>query len=215
MPQKNKTLEMLGAPRKHMRADSRMEFSLEKFLEKHPAHDGPLDPAEISKWAIWAGLYEPKQISPVDQLRQRLSRHLSHRYFTDPQDREVRALHAVPTEEITPVGVKQGYVYYPLLTTEPEKIKTSLGVRRESVRNRVVQIETDRRSYNENNVFSATIGQMDFNFNAAAVESQLPTDYPESPPDDYDEDDDLLEGTEAMRGQTRMQKNGSDDNHGN
>ena len=41
------------------------------------------------------------------------------------------------------------------------------------------------------NVFGATIEQMDFDFNAEAVEGQLPTEYPESAPHDYDEDDDL------------------------
>ena len=55
----------------------------------------------------------------------------------------------------------------------------------------MIQIETDRLSYNENNVFGAAIEQMNFDFNAAAIESQLPTDYPESAPEDYDEDDDV------------------------
>ena len=190
MPQ-TKTAEVLGAPRRHMRSDRRMEFLLEKYLEQHTDHVGPLDPEAISKWAIEAGLYMPKPINPVDQLRQRFSRHLSHRYIIDPQEREVRALHAVPTEDITADGFKQSYLYYPLFTTEPEKIKTSLSVRRDGVRNRVIQIETDRLSYNENNVFGAEIEQMNFDFNAAAIESQLPTDYPESAPEDYDEDDDV------------------------
>lgn len=192
MAQKNTTAAMLGAPGKHTHADKKMEFLLEKYLEQHPDHDGPLDPEAISLWAISCGLYVSKPISPVDQLRKRVSQHLSHRYITDPQEREVRALHAVRTDELTSNGVKQSYLYYPLFTTEPDKIKLSLSLRRESVRSRVVQIETDRRSYNENNSLDATIGQMDFNFNDAAVESQLPTEYPESAPDDYDEDDDLL-----------------------
>ena len=189
---KTTPLMIIGAPRKHARTDKKMEFLLEKYLEKHPDHEGPFDPEAICEWAIGVGIYVPhKPPSPVDQLRKRFSRHLSHRYFTDPQNREVRALHFVPTEELTPDGVKHGYLYYPLFTTEPEKIKISLGVRRDGARNRVVQIETDRLSYNENNVFGATIEQMNFDFNTAAIESQMPTSYPESAPDGYDEDDDL------------------------
>ena len=191
--QKNSTAAMLGSPGKHTHADKKMEFLLDKYLEHHPHHEGPLDAEAISLWAISCGLYVPKPINPVDQLRKRVSHHLSHRYITDPQERDVRALHAVPTDEITPQGVKHNYLYYPLFTTDPDKIKTSLSLRRESVRSRVVQIETDRLSYNENNIFGATIEQMDFNFNDAAVESQLPTDYPESAPEDYDKDDDLPE----------------------
>ena len=135
---KTTPLMIIGAPGKHARTDKKMEFLLEKYLEKHPDHEGPFDPEAICEWAIGVGIYVPhKPPSPVDQLRKRFSRHLSHRYFTDPQNREVRALHFVPTEELTPDGVKHGYLYYPLFTTEPEKIKISLGVRRDGARNRV------------------------------------------------------------------------------
>jgi hypothetical protein len=42
------------------------------------------------------------------------------RAITDPQNREVRALHAVPFEEVTPDGARQGYRKWPLLTADPE-----------------------------------------------------------------------------------------------
>ena len=182
---------LVGAPRKHARADKKMEFLFEKYLERHPDHEGGFDPEAICRWAMESGIYvPPKPPSELEQLRKRFSRHLSHRYITDPQQREVRALHAVPTEKLTPDGVKQGYDYYPLFTTEPDKIWASLGVRRDGTRNRVVQIATDRRSYVENNIFGATLPEMDFDFNSDAIESQLPTDYPDEAPDGHDDDDD-------------------------
>ena len=182
----------VGAPRKHTRNDRKMEFLLEKYLELHPDHDGPIDPEAISLWALDTGLYTPPApVSPIDQLKRRFCRHLSHRYFTDQQNREVRALHAVQTEELTPEGVKQGYLYYPLFSTEPQKIKTALRWRLDGVQNRVIQIETDRQSYNQNNIFGATIEQMSLDFTDAALDSQFPTEYPEAAPAGIDDDDDL------------------------
>lgn len=181
----------VGVLRKHTRNDRQMEFLLDKYLAAHPDHDGSeFDPDEICEWALRVGIYNVKPIRPVDQLKRRFCRHLNHRYITDPQDREVRALHAVPYEEITSDGVKQGFKYYPLFTTEPEKIKLSLGNRRRGAFNRVLQIEKDRLSYNDNNVFKATIDQMSFNFDPTIAESLMPTTYPDSPPDDVDKEDD-------------------------
>ncbi len=189
---KSMSAMMVGAPRKHTRNDRKMEFLLEKYVGSHPGHDGPIDPEAICLWAIDTGLYvPPAPASPVDQLKRRFCRHLSHRYFTDPQNREVRALHAVPTEELTPEGVKQTYLYYPLFSTDPEKIRTALRWRLDGVQKRAVQVDTDRRSYNENNIFGATIEQMSLDFTDAALESQLPTDYPEAAPDGIDDEDDL------------------------
>ena len=100
-------------------------------------------------------------------------------------------MHAVPTEELTPRGVKQSYLYYPLFSTPPDKIKAALRWRLDNVENRAVQVDTDRRSYNENNIFGATIEQMSLDFTNAALEHQMPTDYPEVAPDGIDDDDDL------------------------
>lgn len=190
---KAKTAVMIGATRKQTRIDREMEFLLEKYLETHPDHDGPLDPDLICGWAIDEGIYVPEPpVSPHDLLKRRFSRHLSHRYFTDPQNREVRALHAVPYEEMTPDGVKQGFRYYPLFTTGPEKIRVSLKNRRDGALSRVVQIENDRLSYNDNNVFGATIEQISFDFDTDLAERTMPTSYSNEAPEGIDEEDDDL-----------------------
>lgn len=184
---------MIGTTRKQARTDHQMEFLLEKWVERHRDFEGPLDPDDICQWAIFEGIFvPPPPVSPREQLKRRLSKHLSHRYITDPQQREVRALHAVPYEEITPTGVKQGYRYYPLFTTEPEKIKLSLSLRRLYAINRVVQIENDRLSYNDNNVLGAIIDQLSFDFDKELADRSMPTSYPEFPPDDTDESDDTI-----------------------
>ncbi len=182
---------MIGTTRKQSRTDREMEYVLDKFLERHPDHDEALDPDEICGWAIDEGICDPpRPLTPREQLKRRFTRHLNHRYLTDPQNREVRALHAVPYEEITPDGVKHGFRYHPLFTTEPEKIKLSLSVRRSNALSRVVQIENDRLSYNDNNIFKAEIEQMSFDFDKTLTERTLPTTYSDIPPDDFDDEDD-------------------------
>lgn len=188
-----KTAMMIGATRKQTRVDKEMEFLLTKYLERHPDHEGALDPDVICAWALEEGIYvPPPPITPRNLLKRRFSRHLSHRYIIDPQHREVRALHAVPYEETTPDGVKQGYRYYPLFTTVADKIKLSLGIRRNGALNRVVQIENDRLSYNDNNIFGATIEQISFDFNTTLAERTMPTVWPEEPPEGIDDEDDEL-----------------------
>ena len=188
---KKKLSMMIGATRKQMRTDREMEYLLEKFIERHPDHEGPFDPDEICGWALDADIYHlPPPPSPREQLKRRFSRHLNHRYLTDPQNREVRALHAVPFDEVTPDGVKHGYRYYPLFTTEPEKIKLSLSVRRSNALSRVIQIENDRLSYNDNNIFGATIEQMSFDFDTTLAERSMPTTYSDIPPEGIDDEDD-------------------------
>lgn len=54
-----------------------------------------------------------------------------------------------------------------------------------------MQIENDRLSYNDNNVFGATIDQMSFNYDLTLQERQLPTTWSEAAPDDLEDDDDL------------------------
>ncbi|MQA30286.1 MAG: hypothetical protein GEU82_10675 [Luteitalea sp.] len=190
MADKKKTAIAVGSPRRHTRTDAHMDFLLGKYLEAHPDHDGPLDADEISGWALETGIARHKPISPREALKRRIARHMGHRYLIDPQDREVRALHALRYEEITPKGVRQGVKYYPLFTTVADIIKETFQIRKGWAYNRVEQIETDRLSYNDNNVFGATIDQMSFDFDKEMLDRSQPTTYPAAPPDDIDSEDD-------------------------
>ncbi len=181
----------VGSPRRHARVDREMEFLFDKYVELHPDHGGPIDPDVVSRWAIGTGIYQPPiPPTPIELLKRRLSRHLCHRYFVDPQNREVRALHALPYEERTPQGTKYGFRYYPLFTTDPQTIKRSFQLRRTWAFKRVQQIETDRLSYNDNNQFGAFIEQISFDFDTELNERNMPTVYPTSAPDGIDDEDD-------------------------
>jgi hypothetical protein len=190
--EKKKAAISVGTPKRHTRSDKQMAFVLERYLAAHPEMDGPIDPDDMSVWALETGLYRHRPVTPRDALRRRISRHLGHRYFVDPQKREVRALHALRYEEITEKGVRQGVRYYPLFSTHADIIKETFQTRRGWALNRVVQIETDRLSYNDTNEFGEMIEQTSFDFDTELKEISQPKTYPAEPPPDHDDDDDKV-----------------------
>ena len=185
----------LGHPRIHSKSDREIAFLFEKYLEKHPdevVEVGSLDPQRVVDWAFDSGIYQPpKPPDPRTQLRRKIGRHLGHRYMTDAQGREVRALIAVPGEMSTPEGSKRSFKYYPLFQTEPVKIQAGLNLRLNWAFTRVEQVDTDRRSYDENNKFGATLKPLDFDFQKRLQERGMPQTYPDTPTDELDEEDQL------------------------
>jgi hypothetical protein len=180
----------VATARRHSRTDREMEYLTERYRAAHPkAAHGPLDPDTVARWGYNEGIWKPAKTDPVDQLRRRLSKHFGRRYMTDPQGREVKELHAVPYTVLTKEGPKRRFKYFPLFTTEPEQIKLAFALRRTWAFNDVVQIETDRLSYNDNNRFGAVIDQMSFNYDTDVAERNMPTTYPDADPGHGDEDD--------------------------
>lgn len=147
-----------------------------------------VDPVKVVDWAFDTGLYQPKPINPRDQLRRRVSRHLGHRYMTDPQGRTVRALLAVPVTDDADGTRKYGY--FPLFQTLPGRVEVGLKLRTRWAFKRVEQIEIDWSSYNDNNIFGVKIAQLDFNFEQALVDAKMPTEWSDNPPDGIDDEDD-------------------------
>ena len=185
----------LGHPHIHNKSDREIAFLFEKYLAKHP-HEvvevGSLDPQRVVEWAFDTGIYQPpKPPDPRTQLRSKIGRHLGHRYMTDPQGREVRALIAVPGEVSTPDGPKRTFKYYPLFQTEPGRIESGLKLRLNWAFKRVEQVDTDWHSYNENNELGAKMKQLDFDFKKRLEQGAMPETYPDAPPDELDEDDEI------------------------
>jgi len=191
---KKKTVINLGHPQIHNKSDREIAFLFEKYLEKHPdevVEVGSLDPQRVTDWAFDSGIYSPpKPPDPKTQLRRKIGRHFGRRYMTDPQGREVRALIAVPGEISTPDGPKTTFKYYPLFQTDPGRIESGLKLRLNWAFKRVEQVDTDWHSYNENNDYNAKLRQLDFDFRRRLDERAMPETYPDSPPDDVDEEDD-------------------------
>jgi hypothetical protein len=182
----------LGAPTLHTKKDKETAFLFEKFIELHPdevPESGRVDPDRVVDWAFESGIYKPKPTNPRDQLKRRISRHLGHRYLVDKQGRTVRALVAVPIESPDEGGGRK-FFYFPLFTTEAEKVAVGLKLRLTWAYKRVEQVETDRESYNDNNIFGAKIEQLELNFEKRLADSRMPTVWSDEPPEGFDDEDD-------------------------
>lgn len=187
-----KTPMLIGASKRQTKIDHQMDYVLQKYLERHPDNDGSIDPANVCRWAEEQGIFSPAPpITPQEKFRRQFSKHLGQRFVTDRKNREVRALHAVPYEYEDADGTKQrGFRYHALYTTPPDQIWLSLGGRRTGVARRVFQIDTDWQSYNDFNIFGATLPQMNFDFNTTLKEKAMPETYPDEAPEGHDADDD-------------------------
>jgi hypothetical protein len=162
-----------------------MALLLEMYHKAHPDENpAHTDPDAVSAWAIREGVYDHKPVSPGRALRRLITQHLRSEYSVDPQGRDVREHHVVVTEIERPDGsVVQKSDYYRLRQAPLQHMQLSLQLRKRSSQAIVVQVETDRRSYNDNNVFGAQLPPMDYDFNKDIEELDQPTTYPDAPPD--------------------------------
>jgi hypothetical protein len=98
----------------------------------------------------------------------------------DKQNREVRKYHPVITDGdgSTPRKV----IWVDIVKAKPEQMRISFAWRRNGALADCKQMVLDHDSYNENNLFGATLEPVDCNFNPDIEEMRLPTKYPEEAP---------------------------------
>lgn len=179
-----------------MRHGSRkMLYLVEQYTKAHPKASSPIDPDVVATWAIKTGLYKPQPVDPQQLLRRQIKSALRDDYIEDPQGRTVRANQPEMIEVKTPEGIRWRSRWYKTFEMPPEKMRAAGQLRRRGAFNDVLQIHIDFESYNANNIFKASVDQLDFNFNKDIKEASMPTEYPEGPTledeDEEDEEDDL------------------------
>jgi hypothetical protein len=172
------------------RASRKMLFLLEKYRERFPEEELPIDPRRVTIWAYDEGLWVPKETAPQEILRRKLCRALRHQYKLDPQGREVRANFAVVEEVETADGPKRSAQFYPIFKAPPDVVRQALALDRKQALATVQQMKLDFDSYNDNNEFGAQLPPLDLDFNKDIAEMSLPTEYDPDPYGDEDEDDD-------------------------
>jgi len=165
-------------------------YLVDQYQKTHPEEGDAINPHLIAPWAIKYGLWFQEPLTPEEMLRRSIRRSLRDDYTNDPQGREVRKYHAVIEEVSTPDGVRRLSTWREIFEAPPEHMRVSLALRRKSALNDVVQLQLDFESYNQNNKHSATLPDMDYNFNTDLKEGSMPTDYPDENPRDGEGNDD-------------------------
>ena len=173
------------------RSGREIDHVIERFHAEHPEQAGePLKPEMVAEWADRRGIVRPEMVDHVELLRRRIVSHLARATQIDPQGREVRS-NAVNFEPVmTPKGIRRRSRWLPLFES-PEEFAARFfqGCRTGAVAD-VVNYETTRESYNENNTKGGYVKQSSLDFTNDVAEKKLPTSWPSSAPPGDDEDDD-------------------------
>lgn len=138
-----------------------------------------IDMHKVAEWAIAKGYWNPPQFEPEKLCARELSRAAREEFYIDPQGREVRKKHCYT---IIDTDGQHIWLWVDIETAKPDQMHKSLAARRRSALGDVAQLDTDRKSYNDNNKYGGEI-DMSFNFDEDLLEMAQPVDYPE------DEDD--------------------------
>jgi len=167
--------------RKSKRAKE-MQFLVERYQATHRHEDGgPIEPHKIAPWAIKRGLWREPPPPPEEVLRKQIASYLKNDYVLDPQSREVKKNHAMPTEVKTSDGVRRYWIYYDIFHAPPRHMLGSLQLRRRGMVDDARQMYIDWASYNDNNVFGAKLAEPDLNLSKDVEDSLRPTEWPEGP----------------------------------
>jgi hypothetical protein len=135
-----------------------------------------IDMNEVARWADAKGRIPPAK--PVDRLKvfaHELSDAAREEYYIDPQGREVRKKHCYMIVEAD--GTRR-FHWVDIVTSKPVPMHKSLQARRRQALGDVIQLDMDRLSYNDNNLFGANL-DMSYHFDEDLAELQMPTEYPE------------------------------------
>lgn len=167
-----------------------IRYAIELYYTEHPQEaDQPLAPERLAEWIEQRHILRPVVLDPVEIRTKQIVRFLSRATQVDPQGREVRA-NAVNFETVsTGKGVRRRSRWLPLFEAPEEFAKAFFAWRRNGAVADIVSSETDRESYNENNVHGANVQQPSLDFTNDVAEKKLPPTYPGEAPDTDDEDE--------------------------
>lgn len=136
-----------------------------------------------SSWADEQNLYQKPPISRQKRCEDEMRRAVKRATHTDPQGRK-----NVKTYGSLPLFDDEGnktYIQIDMRTAEPEDVKQVLDDEFSGIKNDVRSHNNQRESYNDNNLFAATIAPYDYNLNGVIEEGNGDNGYDDS----FDEND--------------------------
>jgi hypothetical protein len=163
-------------------SDSQTALLLLKLWQnKHNTNE--IDYVAASTWADQQNLYHKPPISRQKRCEDEMRRAVKRATHTDPQGRKnVRTYGSLPLFDDD--GNKT-YIQIDMRTAEPSDAKQVLDDDYSGMKNDVRSHNIQRESYNDNNLFGATIEPYDYDFNGIVESMNMDGRYDDS----FDEND--------------------------
>jgi len=139
---------------------------------RHSGKPWPVTAREVAVWAYNNGEVVPQPGSVIKQIAKDFADAMRKDYYTDPQGRNVRTMHAARKH----VDGKQKMLWDDIRTAEPAHIERALQLRRQQIVGDCSQLKKDQDSFNDNNSYGAKI-QLNFNFEKDLEEMETLEDY--------------------------------------
>jgi len=180
-------------PNRQRHGNARMMYLVDQYKRAHPDEGDEVFPHLIADWAYEQGLWQRPKMDPREVLRRLVSRALRNEYIEDSQGRGVRKFHATVEEIQTSDGTQKRTKWLDIHEAPADHMRLALSLRRRAALADVVQLELDFEYWNENNRFGEKLPPMDYDFNADVEELKQPVDYPDSAPEENeDEEEEIL-----------------------
>lgn len=173
--------------RKKRRKPSEYTKAVLALIDEYEAKTGD-DSGDLHKAAQWLhdnGKFDPPKYDPVRMIAKKLATACRQDYIEDENGEPVRRRHAYTTK----TGDNQKtFSWFKIEDATPEKMRLSAQGRRNGTLMDILQLVRDVDYFNKNYNPGDDI-QVDANFTADIDELRMPAEYPDSPPEDTEEDD--------------------------
>jgi len=160
---------------------------LQRFIDewRHETGADDVDMRLVAAWAINKGLWQPPRKTAVELLARDLSRAAREDYIEDDEGNPVRKRHAYRVKQ----GDQQLTIWVDIDTAKPGQMRLSVLQRRLGIVGDCIQLQHDVNYYDSHNKHGAKLPQLSLDFGPDVTERNLPTEYPDAPPEDDELDD--------------------------
>lgn len=178
------------AAKKKVRKPSEFTKQLLGFIDQYEKETGDLsgNMTKVAQWLYNKNMMDPPPFDPIKAIAKRLTNAMRQDYIEDENKQPIRRRHAYPVkgpdEQLT-------FAWFKIEEATPEKMRLSAQGRRTQSLLDMLQLVRDVNYYN-NHYNPGDAIQVDANFMPDIEELSMPSEYPDSPPEDHDDDDDTL-----------------------
>jgi len=144
-----------------------------------------IDIDAASDWAIANNKYQRVPVSQKQQCMTDMRRGLQQSRYTDAQGNSIRTTHAIRNY----VGEQMEFpatIWIDVRTAKPELVQQALQQEFDGIVNDVKRHAIEKRSYDLNNIYGATLLPFDYDITQQAQDAEMSGEYDDSYNNDFD-----------------------------